>query len=167
MSGRKHSGDDDDEVTVIRSADGKTSKISISLSSNLNTLKDAINSDKTLGPIKRKEQRLFHLGKELKSGNLSLETLGIGNFNVYSIHLHSLVKTVDLQSDDEEEDAKKSSSVRRKSANNNDVIDLDGASQAAQRQHQQQEQDKVVELLDSDSDDSDIEIVEQAPKRRK
>lgn len=31
MSGRKHSGDDDDEVTVIRSADGKTSKVCIPL----------------------------------------------------------------------------------------------------------------------------------------
>eukprot|EP00581_Thalassiosira_minuscula_P010789 CAMPEP_0183730206 /NCGR_PEP_ID=MMETSP0737-20130205/32250_1 /TAXON_ID=385413 /ORGANISM="Thalassiosira miniscula, Strain CCMP1093" /LENGTH=232 /DNA_ID=CAMNT_0025962639 /DNA_START=92 /DNA_END=790 /DNA_ORIENTATION=+ len=204
----------DVEVTVIRSADGKTSKITIPLSSTLNALKDAIHVDQTLGPIKRNQQRLFHLGRELKSGNRSLSALGIGKHNVFSIHLHSLApKTVDLQSDDDEE----GSEVKRRISNNHvgnsnhgGVIDLASSGNDAsgdpfrdtsdgigrwnhenhhyhqlqqfqqqqvqqQVQHHQQmgqqrrnrgEREKVVELLDSDSDD-DVEIIETVPKRRR
>lgn len=34
-------------------------------------------------------QRIFHLGRELKTGGRSLENLGIGNFGAYFIHVHS------------------------------------------------------------------------------
>jgi len=96
----------DVEVTVIRSADAKTGKITIPLSSTLNGLKDAIHSDRTLGPLRRDQQRLFHLGRELKSGNRSLSALGIGKHGIFSIHLHSLKpKTVvDLELSSEEAD---------------------------------------------------------------
>jgi len=179
----------DVEVTVIRSADGKKSKVTIPLSSTLNALKDAINTNQTLGPIKRNQQRLFHLGRELKSGNRSLSALGIGKHNVFSIHLHSLApKTVDLQLSDDGGEKKSSGRRRNKSkvVNNEDgdgVIDLASSSEtwpsegggnrsrnASNRQRQQQQQ-KVVELLDSDSDDDDdaVEIIETetAPKRRR
>jgi len=183
----------DVEVTVIRSADGKKSKVTIPLSSTLNALKDAINTNQTLGPIKRNQQRLFHLGRELKSGNRSLSALGIGKHNVFSIHLHSLApKTVDLQLSDDGGEKKSSGRRRNKSkvVNNEDgdgVIDLASSgggdisrnasnSQRHQQQQQQQQQreenqQKVVELLDSDSDDDDdaVEIIETetAPKRRR
>lgn len=101
-------------------------QISIPLSSNLNALKDAISADKTLGPIKRNQQRLFHLGKELKT-NRTLDDLGIGNYNVFSIHLHSLApKTYDLQSDEEDTKQSVPKKKKRKSANDGGVVDLAG-----------------------------------------
>ena len=76
-------------------------QISISLSSSLNALRDAIATDGTLGPMKRNEQRLFYLGRELKTGNRTLSALGIGNHNVFVLHLHSLApKMVDLHCDE-------------------------------------------------------------------
>ncbi|MCP4748816.1 MAG: hypothetical protein GY874_22195, partial [Desulfobacteraceae bacterium] len=54
------------------------------LSSTLSTLKQSINSDPNLGPISPSQQRLFHLGRELKSSNRSLEALGIGRFRVFT-----------------------------------------------------------------------------------
>lgn len=152
-------------------------QVTISLSATLNALKDAINSNPSLGPIKREQQRLFHLGRELKTGSRSLSALGVGKHNVFSIHLHSLApKTVDLQEEDSGDDAKKKKSVRRrnKPANNssNAVVDLAGPSGGGgnngfQQQQQRGGQEKVVDLLDSDSDDDDIEVVETVPKRRR
>lgn len=164
-------------------------QITIPLSSTLNALKDAINTDRTLGPLKRDQQRLFHLGREIKTGNRSLSALGIGKHNVFSIHLHSSApKTVDLQSDEDTDTGKMSASRRRKTkasnaggavgaVDNNGVIDLAGSessplvrgrsrnnnNQTHTQQHQHQEEEegeeKVVELLDSDSDDDD-DVVE-------
>ena len=137
------------------------SQISIPLSSNLNALKDAISADKTLGPIKRNQQRLFHLGKELKI-NRTLEDLGIGNFNVFSIHLHSLApKTYDLQSDDEDTKQSAPKKKKRKStANDGGVVDLAG--DGGRRSQPQQNKNEVVDLLDDsdDSDDDDIVVLE-------
>ena len=48
--------------------------------------------------MKRNEQRIFYLGRELKTGNRTLSALGIGNHNIFVLHLHSLApKTIDLQ----------------------------------------------------------------------
>ncbi|KAL7531191.1 hypothetical protein ACHAWF_003667 [Thalassiosira exigua] len=234
-------GGNDVEVTVIRSSDGKKSTISLPLSSTLDALKDAIRSDRDLGPIRRDEQRLFHLGRELASGGRTLASLGIGKHGVYAVHLHSLApRTVDLLDDDDvaggngkggEGGELGKAVARRKSgptgaSEDEGVIDLEapGASEFAppvgggaiasgpprrqhvpqqlvdpldaelqlqrrsrhqptfanveprrQGQHQQrqpqlmQRQEKVVELLDSDSDDDDdvVEIVEADPKRRR
>jgi hypothetical protein len=126
-----------------------TSKITIPKDLSKTTLhafKDYINTS-PLGPIQRHEQRLFHLGKEIKSGNRSLEALGIGRFNVFSVHLHSLkVKVTELLDESEEE-----------------VEIVDAPSSTGRRRRE-----KVVELLDSDSDDDDdIEVVEVTGNKRR
>lgn len=47
--------------------------------------------------MERDQQRLFHLGRELKSGRKSLSFLGLGKFENYQVHLHSTKpKTIDL-----------------------------------------------------------------------
>lgn len=137
-------------------------QISIPLSSNLNALKDAISADKSLGPIKRNQQRLFHLGKELKI-NRTLEDLGIGNYNVFSIHLHSLApKTYDLQSDDEDTKQSVPKKKKRKSTNDGSVVDLAGDGGERSQPQQNQNKNEVVDLLDDsdDSDDDDIVVLE-------
>ena len=215
MSGRRKVGDGDVEVMVIRSSDGKkanvssyyfveehcfslllhikslnqmhciclTTQIDISLSSTLNVLKDAISTK--FGPMKRTEQRLFYLGRELKSENRTLSGLGIGNFNVFSIHLHSLApQMVDLLGDDQGDMKQKSSSsvsTNRRKKNNASTdggfVDLASSSSSSsgqrrsrqqQQQNQQQGQEKVVELLDSDSDSDDdiVEVVDTKRQRR-
>jgi hypothetical protein len=150
------------------------------LSTTLNSLKDTINLDRILGPTKRDEQRLFYLGRELKSGKKSLSNLGIGNYGVYSIHLLSLApKVVDLHNDDDDEvddgivdSGKRSLSYERRNANNSTLArggGLDNADGGQKNQNQpQRSQEKVVDLLDSDSDDDDvIEILEASPKKRR
>mmetsp|Transcript_1759 Transcript_1759/g.3306 ORF Transcript_1759/g.3306 Transcript_1759/m.3306 type:complete len:230 (-) Transcript_1759:175-864(-) len=196
----------------------------------LNALKDVIHTHPDLGPIQRKHQRLFHLGRELKSGNRSLKALGVGKFSVFLIHLHSLApKTFDLQSDDDNDhddyvrddgiaadvgiglkyrseggitnidddndvdddvveidggltNANSHSELKRNTQYRSDETESEhnnaqpttGSSIHASRQSQQQSE-KVVELLDSDSeqevDDDDVEVVETVPtslsKRRK
>mmetsp|Transcript_24978 Transcript_24978/g.60127 ORF Transcript_24978/g.60127 Transcript_24978/m.60127 type:complete len:211 (-) Transcript_24978:207-839(-) len=185
----------DVDISVIRSADGKTCKITIPLSSALNALKDAINSDRALGPIKREHQRLFHLGRELKSGSRSLSAMGIGKYGVFTIHLHSSApKTVNLQESDDENNASGKRAARRKEkkknnnaaagVDHNDVIDLLGSGsdpsggaraenannrRTQQPRHQEEKREKVVELLDSDSDEDEevVEIIDTPTKRRR
>ncbi|KAL3799054.1 hypothetical protein ACHAWO_000975 [Cyclotella atomus] len=142
------------EIVVIRSSDGKQATISIPSDlqqTTLHTLKDHISSS-SLGPIKRNEQRLFHLGKEIKSGNRSLDALGIGRFNVFSLHLHSLKpKEYEIDDDDEEDDDDEV-----------EVVENGGSKNRRKRQDE-----KVVDLLESESD-SDVEVVEvKEGKRRK
>ena len=123
----------------------------------LNNLKDLISKDPSLGPLPREQQRLFHLGKEIKSGNRSLNALGIGKFNVFSIHLHSWRPK--LNASKENEDVV-------------DVIDVCGNVSPGKginsARRRQKSQEKVVELLDSDSDDDDVvEIVQVSDNKRR
>eukprot|EP00978_Attheya_sp_CCMP212_P036686 scaffold168178_cov24-Attheya_sp.AAC.1 len=57
-------------VVVVRTSDACRSTVSIqSLQSvTLNSLKDKISETQEFGPIHRNHQRLFHMGRELKSG---------------------------------------------------------------------------------------------------
>lgn len=138
--------------------------------------------DRILGPAKRDEQRLFYLGRELKSANRSLSNLGIGNYGVYSIHLLSLApQVVDLHDDNDDDDdddrvdsGKRKLSYDRRNSNvtanstlaHGGVELLDGGDR--QQQQPQRSQENVVDLLDSDSDDDDvIEIIDALPKRRR
>eukprot|EP00970_Alexandrium_tamarense_P014988 scaffold4561_cov184-Alexandrium_tamarense.AAC.7 len=155
------------EVMVIRSADGTKSTFSIPLSSTtLNNLKDTINKDPNLGPLNREQQRIFHLGRELKTGKRSLQSLGIGKFNVFSVHLHSLrPKTYELGDDDDDSDGEVEVSgggEKRQSSGGG------GGGKRRDQQQQQQQDNKVVELLDSDSDDDDVvEVVEATDSKRR
>ncbi|EJK44228.1 hypothetical protein THAOC_37252 [Thalassiosira oceanica] len=173
------SSSDDVDISVIRSSDGQKSKITLPLSCTLNGLKDRINSDKILGPATRDQQRLFHLGKELKHGNQSLEQSGIGNFKVYSVHLHSLApKTVSLLDNEDTSKAKSSRKKRKstassaapanaRSSNESDggMVDLTGGGTPQQQPQRQKRKPPatnssgVVDLLDSDSDDDEVEML--------
>ena len=145
-------------------------KLSISLSSTLNALKDLVGSDSTLGPIRRDQQRLFYLGRELKSGNRSLSALGIGYHGVYAIHLlSSAPKVVDLQSLDVEDSGKSAGSLESRHSDVAESVSRSTGGGNVMRpdgRQRQREREKVVELLDSDSDDDDdVEIIETSSKR--
>ena len=151
-------------------------KLAMPLSSSLNALKDSVSSDGALGPIKRDQQRLFYLGRELKSGNRSLGALGIGNHGVYTIHLLSLApRVVDLLESHDVKDTVKSG-VDGKGRRNGDVagsasrptVGGDGIRPVGRQR--QRVGEKVVELLDSDSDNDDddvVEVIETTSKRRR
>lgn len=157
---------------MLASAQVTACQLSILLSSTLNALKDLVNSDRTLGPIKRDQQRLFYLGRELKSGNRSLSALGIGDHGIYAIHLlSSAPKVVDLQSLDVEDSRK---SVESLESRNSDVAESvsrqkgEGDVMRPVGRQRQRAREKVVELLDSESDDDDdVEIIETSSKRRR
>ena len=89
----------------------------------------------------------------MKGNNRDLEGLGIGNYNVFSIHLHSTRPKVNelLESDDDDvvEVVDVTESNRRDGTRNNN----------------RKREDPVVDLLDSDSDD-DIEVVQVTGNKR-
>lgn len=189
--------DDAVEVTVIRSADGCTSKLSVSLSScTLRDLQEAIGSTSAFGPLPCERQRIFHLGRELKSARRSLKALGVGKHGVYSIHLHSTApKTYDLQSDGDDEEVgleedrgvNEAERVDRNGGGRDDdeveiVIDDDATASAAgaapalddgsgrsnNKAPRSMGNGEVVDLLESDDDDDDeIVVVEDVAQHSK
>jgi hypothetical protein len=56
---------------------------------SLAKLKNTIAGSPKLGSIPAQFQRLFHLGRELKTAGRSLEALGVGRFGVFVVHVHS------------------------------------------------------------------------------
>ena len=160
---------DSPEITVMRTSDAKKLKVSISkyiscgkiqsyiantrcaqlelsLSSSLNDLKDAIDASPEFGPLPRNHQRIFHLGRELKTGGRSLSTLGIGRFHVFTIHLLANTPT--------EPKPKKPSQQLQEP--------LPRQKRRARSSHA----DSIIEVL-SDSDDDDVVEVVPSSKRRR
>ena len=112
--------------------------MSIDLNQSLNDLKQLIAKSSKLGnPIRKEHQRLFHMGRELKTGGRSLESLGVGKFGVFIVHVHCTVV---------QQSKKRSSSSR---AGPSPAV----AAAAADK--------RVVNLLDDsdDDDDDDDEVV--------
>mmetsp|Transcript_22440 Transcript_22440/g.53341 ORF Transcript_22440/g.53341 Transcript_22440/m.53341 type:complete len:193 (+) Transcript_22440:146-724(+) len=75
---------------VIMMSNAAMKEISLTTpSTKLSELKAMLSHDKYFGskaPVMR--QRIFHLGRELKSGGRSLHNLGLGRFNNHIIHLY-------------------------------------------------------------------------------
>ena len=66
------------------------------MSKTLQQLKEILGEKEHFGPLSSTNQRIFHMGRELKSGGRSLSNLGLGRFNNHILHLHvvSTSKTV-------------------------------------------------------------------------
>lgn len=145
-------------VTVLRT-DASRAEITLPISSTLNNLKDEI-SRSSLGPIEREHQRLFHLGRELKSGGRSLEALGIKKYNIFLVHLHSTKpKALELSSDEEDDDVIVGGSASGRSSGDKRGCDASNPRPAQRGQGGVQ----VVDLLEDESDDDDIAVVETVP----
>eukprot|EP00559_Dactyliosolen_fragilissimus_P000642 CAMPEP_0184864744 /NCGR_PEP_ID=MMETSP0580-20130426/15967_1 /TAXON_ID=1118495 /ORGANISM="Dactyliosolen fragilissimus" /LENGTH=188 /DNA_ID=CAMNT_0027363657 /DNA_START=219 /DNA_END=785 /DNA_ORIENTATION=- len=142
------------KVVILSTEDGSKHEVNIPLTATLDELKTSISKDTSLGPLGCHYQRLFHLGRELKSGRRSLSMLGIGKFDNYLLHLLSTKpKTFELSSDDEENDddvVLVSSTVKRKveidcsSSPGKVCVEIDCASS---------ENPQVVDLLELDVDE--------------
>jgi len=93
----------------------------------LNDLK-AVIAKSSLGPLDPSYQRLFHLGRELKSSGRSLSKLGVGRFHNYCVHLHSTQpETCDLLSSDDDEEVEVVQAPQKRAAESSSgktVIDL-------------------------------------------
>ena len=126
----------------------------MTMSSTLSNLKETISHTPSICeefPIQPKYQRLFHLGRELKSSKRSLKALGFGRHGTYLVHLHSTQpKTLELSSDEEvavELDSSKSS--KRKGIQYEAVVDESpGESNMPPRAGE----NIVVDLVGSDDD---------------
>mmetsp|Transcript_22178 Transcript_22178/g.40298 ORF Transcript_22178/g.40298 Transcript_22178/m.40298 type:complete len:142 (-) Transcript_22178:136-561(-) len=119
-------------LTILRTSDAAKAEITFSVNSSLNDLKQKISTNSSLGPIDPAYQRLFHLGRELKSGGRSLKSLGVGRFSNFLLHLHSTCpETCDLLSSDEEVEI---------------VVPV------PEKRPAKQNKKEIIDLLDDDSD---------------
>lgn len=161
-------------VTVVRTSDAFKREINVSMTDTLDVLKDKI-SRSDLGPIDREHQRIFHLGRELKSGRRSLGAIGFGKYGIYLVHLHSTQpKTLELSSDDDDGD---DSDVvveevviprcsSRQGGGGGDVarvkrrIPFSSAAVSTTSETAEGGVEQVIELLGDDGDEEDIAVVD-------
>mmetsp|Transcript_31354 Transcript_31354/g.62139 ORF Transcript_31354/g.62139 Transcript_31354/m.62139 type:complete len:194 (-) Transcript_31354:126-707(-) len=73
-------------ATILQSGDGQKREIAVSVKTTLRELKILIQNVFNIEPS---GQRLFYLGRELKSNGRSLGNIGFGNYNNTFIHLVS------------------------------------------------------------------------------
>ena len=121
-------------------------KVNIPLSSTLQTLKDEISKNPN---VSNAEQRIFFLGRELKSNHKSLSSLGIGNLGIFVLHLHikktsaaisAAVTSGGASSTLKGKNDKKKSSDKPIQSTDDDVIELIDSSPRSSRQQSTQSQ---------------------------
>mmetsp|Transcript_5070 Transcript_5070/g.5920 ORF Transcript_5070/g.5920 Transcript_5070/m.5920 type:complete len:208 (-) Transcript_5070:443-1066(-) len=153
------------EVTILRASDGSKHKIKIALSETLNALKHKISICPTVTKsaggcsITPKHQRVFHLGRELKSGKRSLAVLGIGKYNAFLVHLmSSLPEPLELSSDEEDVEGEEEDDVavvvvassRKKRKERSFAAAVRGGGGGGGEQ--------VVEVVDDDDDVVEVDV---------
>ena len=142
------------------------------MSISLNELKDKINSSVAFGPLPREDQRIFHLGRELKTGGRSLSVLGVGRFKCFTLHL--LAKggsnnvnnsnkngTVNDAADEESVEVIGKRKARAARRSGRQAVSAAAPKPASSR--------PIIELGDSDDDvddDDDDVVVIAAPSKR-
>jgi len=125
---------EDVSATILQSRDGQKREISVSLKTTLRELKMLIQNEFNIEPL---GQRLFYLGRELKSNGRSLGNIGFGNYKNTFIHLVS-------------NKTGKGGIIARGSRTGTEVI-----SQPARSVNLTD-----VILLDDDDDDDEVEIID-------
>ena len=137
----------------------------------LKQVKAAIAQSEKLGQIPVSQQRIFHLGRELKTAGRSLETLGVGRLGITILHVHAVPSKAAASSHNKNGAAVAVMEAPKPAAR---------ASAAGRRQRQQQQQhtksaasaaarnNRIVDLAgDSDSDDDCVIVEERAATSQK
>jgi hypothetical protein len=133
----------------------------MTMSQTLLDLKQAIAASETLGTVPAADQRIFYLGRELKSLNRSLSNL-LGRQRVVNvIHFMAIQRNLlQQQQQEEEEDRDRNPTASLASDDDDDdiiVVENNG--------------NKPIELIDlaDDDSDNDIEEIQTQPtiKRRR
>lgn len=155
MSKRARNGCEEEdavELTVIQSGSGRKQKFSIPLSTTLKDFKGLLETNQTLGCVPVANQRIFFLGRELKTSGKTLSSLGVGSLGIKVLHVHSNTsnaagRTEEISIDDD--------------CGEEEILAVDLTSSNKQ----------VVELLDEDNndDEGDLEDVEVTviPRRKR
>eukprot|EP00545_Synedropsis_sp_CCMP1620_P012741 CAMPEP_0119009734 /NCGR_PEP_ID=MMETSP1176-20130426/4570_1 /TAXON_ID=265551 /ORGANISM="Synedropsis recta cf, Strain CCMP1620" /LENGTH=156 /DNA_ID=CAMNT_0006962303 /DNA_START=317 /DNA_END=787 /DNA_ORIENTATION=- len=148
-------------LTVLRSCDAEKIQLEVCLATTTladlknsishaflqhhppKTQKDAVNENTV-----HQNQRIFHLGRELKSSGRSLEKLGIGRFrNNMVLHLHLAAP-------------KQSTAAVKKQQQ---LLSNSSATGTAVKRPAP----PVIDLVDDDDDDDEVAIVESPGKRQR
>jgi len=167
----------EDEIvkfTIIMTSDAARKEITMPISSTkLVDLKHKLAEDKYFGskvaPVNR--QRIFYLGRELKSGGRSLSNLGLGKYSNKILHLY-IRPGKDEENDDKDikEVFSTASSPRKRrrtaareqnisSTSRRDTINNNSLSSTVRSASTHL--DNTIEILESSDDDEDeVEIIE-------
>jgi hypothetical protein len=137
----------------------------LSPSDTLESLKNLIAKSKALGRIGLSDQRVFHLGRELKTPGRSLASLGVdaSRFGVCVIHVHSRrpgTSSADQEDDSDDDDEVVCVSVHRP------PLPPPPPNQVAVAQNRAGELKEVIDLLDDSSDEEDEPSTHRSKRAR-
>jgi hypothetical protein len=126
----------------------------VPLSTKLAELKASLATEEFFGPISIDHQRIFYLGRELKSGGRSLSKLGVGKFKQNRVlHMHIRPGTQRNDSASKTNKRRMKNVPTRKAIDQNPTVNSNSA---------------IVDLLgDSDDEVAMIENPDDNDKRRR
>jgi hypothetical protein len=134
----------------------------IPLSTKLGELKDELGSEDFFGPLSPNHQRLFYLGRELKTKGRSLSQLGLGRFKSNRIlHLHVRPEYGGTSSETESSSSSIQTNKRRRKAATRDKL----PGSASANNNNNNNTNAVLEIL-SDNDD-EVTMIENPNDREK
>lgn len=146
-------------------------KIKIALSNTLQQLKDVLGQKNHFGPLSGSTLRLFHMGRELKSGGRSLSVLGIGRHNNNVLHMH-VTGTVSSSSETTTTVTKRSrpsasttSTTPAAGTHNNSTDSQNNNSVVAPTGGRNLKTDPVIDLMSDSEDEDALEVAESAAAR--
>ena len=128
-------------------------QLQISLNDSLSKLKEQV-LECTSIPVEH--QRIFCMGREMKTNGRSLETLGVGRFGIMVIHVHNTNPAPNKSGGNR----RRGRGVVKQNNTRKETIVLETSNNSSssapgrRNRSQQQQQQEIVELLD-DSDDED------------
>mmetsp|Transcript_1082 Transcript_1082/g.2976 ORF Transcript_1082/g.2976 Transcript_1082/m.2976 type:complete len:176 (-) Transcript_1082:242-769(-) len=167
--------DSSPKLKVIQSGSGNVEEFDLPLSMTLRELKGRLEGSKKMGRIQVRHQRIFFMGRELKTSGRSLDKLGVGALGVNVLHLHSrkprhAVRQDEITIDDEEDDEDVVEEVV-------EILDTPSAAAPTTRNRNRgnntannngNNNKRVVDLLDDDDDEvAAAPVAATAKSRRK
>lgn len=164
----KQSSEDVVRLTIIRTSDAVKKDISMPLSTTkLNDLKKKLSEEKYFGHVAATcRQRIFYLGRELKSGGRSLCNLGLGKFNNNVLHLYirpgeSLGKRGEAKRNKSSTNVVAESSVTEAPSQKRRRRNNAGIGREQRSTNAIASSSNTIELLDSsDDDDDEVEVID-------
>eukprot|EP00527_Entomoneis_sp_CCMP2396_P001286 CAMPEP_0198154864 /NCGR_PEP_ID=MMETSP1443-20131203/68833_1 /TAXON_ID=186043 /ORGANISM="Entomoneis sp., Strain CCMP2396" /LENGTH=205 /DNA_ID=CAMNT_0043821581 /DNA_START=579 /DNA_END=1196 /DNA_ORIENTATION=- len=159
--------ENDDGVTtlkVIQSCSCGKAEFQIPLSTtSLKNFKKLLESNSSVGSIPVGNQRIFFMGRELKTSGRTLASLGVGNRGIRVLHVHSNLTakhngstndTSTTTANNNQEQQQQEIAIDDDSEDDDDFEDFD---------------DDIDDVSDDDDDDDDdddvVEVVQQTRKR--
>lgn len=141
------------QVTILRTNDGHKCNVDVDMTWSLNRFKAFLRDSTDFLSI-HESVRVFHLGREWRTGGRSLQTLGLGKFENYHIHL-TVSKQLTKSGGDSQK--QKLQTKEKKKEIESEFADDSNRKRELQTKETRTSRHAVIDLIDSSDEEGENE----------